>query len=96
MDCLCEDETYSQYFHILFSTIDKFRSYPHAFTFLLRTASLMPHVIIPLCSFFFLKQNQLVDVCEKMQLQAVRIERFIDRMLTAREKAVQVPEEFTN
>uniref|UniRef100_A0A673GIL3 B box and SPRY domain-containing protein-like n=1 Tax=Sinocyclocheilus rhinocerous TaxID=307959 RepID=A0A673GIL3_9TELE len=33
--------------------------------------------------------NQLVDVCEKMQLQALRIERFIDRTLTAREKAVQ-------
>ncbi|XP_065140657.2 B box and SPRY domain-containing protein isoform X1 [Paramisgurnus dabryanus] len=35
-------------------------------------------------------RNQLVDVCEKMQLQALRIERFIDRTLTAREKAVQV------
>uniref|UniRef100_A0A8C1WW51 B-box and SPRY domain containing n=1 Tax=Cyprinus carpio TaxID=7962 RepID=A0A8C1WW51_CYPCA len=34
-------------------------------------------------------RNQLVDVCEKMQLQALRIERFIDRTLTAREKAVQ-------
>lgn len=35
-------------------------------------------------------RNQLVDVCEKMQLQALRIERFIDRTLTARDKAVQV------
>lgn len=31
-----------------------------------------------------------------MQLQALRIERFIDRTLTAREKAVQVPEKFTS
>lgn len=37
-----------------------------------------------------------MDVCEKMQLQALRIERFIDRTLTAREKAVQVPEEFSS
>ncbi|TRZ03583.1 hypothetical protein DNTS_013498 [Danionella cerebrum] len=33
--------------------------------------------------------NQLVDICEKMQLQSLRIERFIDQTLTAREKAAQ-------
>lgn len=35
-------------------------------------------------------QNQLVDSCEKMQLQASRIERFISQTLSAKEKAVQV------
>ncbi|XP_076868135.1 B box and SPRY domain-containing protein [Brachyhypopomus gauderio] len=35
-------------------------------------------------------RNQLVDICEKMQLQALRIERFIKHTLTTRERAVQV------
>lgn len=35
-------------------------------------------------------QNQLVDVCEKIQLQALRIERFIDQTLTAKEQKLQV------
>ncbi|KAK3509058.1 hypothetical protein QTP70_018793 [Hemibagrus guttatus] len=34
-------------------------------------------------------RNQLVDVCEKMQLQAMQIERFINNTLTAKEKALQ-------
>lgn len=36
------------------------------------------------------EQNQLVDVCEKMQLQARRIEHFINKTLTAKERALQV------
>ncbi|XP_072549153.1 B box and SPRY domain-containing protein [Salminus brasiliensis] len=35
-------------------------------------------------------RNQLVDICEKMQLQALRIERFIEHTLSAKERAVQV------
>lgn len=35
-------------------------------------------------------QNHLVDICEKMQLQALRIERFISQTLAVKEKAVQV------
>ncbi|KAM9440366.1 B box and SPRY domain-containing protein [Clarias gariepinus] len=35
-------------------------------------------------------RNQLVDICEKMQLQALQIERFINNTLTAKEKALQV------
>uniref|UniRef100_A0AAY4CEP5 B30.2/SPRY domain-containing protein n=1 Tax=Denticeps clupeoides TaxID=299321 RepID=A0AAY4CEP5_9TELE len=34
-------------------------------------------------------RNQLVDVCEKIQLQTLRIERFISQTLVAREKALQ-------
>ncbi|MCJ8748506.1 hypothetical protein PDJAM_G00165510 [Pangasius djambal] len=34
-------------------------------------------------------RNQLVDICEKMQLQALQIERFISNTLTAKEKALQ-------
>lgn len=55
------------------------------------------------CVFFFfpLYQNQLVDVCEKIQLQALRIEKFIDQTLTAKEQKLQVispsyPHPFTN
>lgn len=40
-----------------------------------------------ICDFF---QNQLVDICETMQLQALQIERFINNTLTAKEKALQV------
>jgi hypothetical protein len=36
------------------------------------------------------KQNQLVNICEKMQLQAQRMERFINQTLTAKERALQV------
>lgn len=35
-------------------------------------------------------QNELVDVCEKMQLQALRIEKFIKQTLTAKEQTLQV------
>ncbi|XP_062845053.1 B box and SPRY domain-containing protein [Trichomycterus rosablanca] len=34
-------------------------------------------------------RNKLVDICEKMQLQALRIERFIKHTLTAKEKNMQ-------
>ncbi|XP_056314426.1 B box and SPRY domain-containing protein [Danio aesculapii] len=47
------------------------------------------HAVTELVTRATIVRNQLVDVCEEMQLQAVRIERFIDRTLTAREKAVQ-------
>ncbi|XP_067263749.1 B box and SPRY domain-containing protein [Chanodichthys erythropterus] len=47
------------------------------------------HTVTELVTRATVVRNQLVDVCEKMQLQALRIERFIDRTLTAREKAVQ-------
>lgn len=35
-------------------------------------------------------QNQLVDVCEKIQLQALRIEKFINQTLTVKEQKLQV------
>lgn len=35
-------------------------------------------------------QNRLVDVCEKMQLQALRIEKFIDQTLSVKEQKLQV------
>lgn len=35
-------------------------------------------------------QNELVDVCEKIQLQALRIEKFINQTLTAKEQKLQV------
>ncbi|KAF4072948.1 hypothetical protein AMELA_G00253210 [Ameiurus melas] len=35
-------------------------------------------------------RNQLVDICEKMQMQALQIERFINNTLTAKEKALQM------
>ncbi|XP_051951889.1 B box and SPRY domain-containing protein-like [Xyrauchen texanus] len=47
------------------------------------------HTVTELVTRATVVRNQLVDVCEKMQLQALRIERFIDRTLTARERAVQ-------
>lgn len=40
-----------------------------------------------ICDLF---QNELVDICEKMQLQALQIERFIKNTLTAKEKTMQV------
>lgn len=51
---------------------------------------------VPVCVFVcvcFFYQNQLVDVCEKIQLQALRIERFIDQTLTAKEQKLQVRNE---
>lgn len=40
--------------------------------------------------FSFSYQDKLVDVCEKMQLQALRIERFIEQTLAAKEQKLQV------
>lgn len=47
------------------------------------------HTVTPLASRVTAVRNQLVDVCEKMQLQALRIERFIDQTLTAKEQKLQ-------
>ncbi|XP_035464620.2 B box and SPRY domain-containing protein [Scophthalmus maximus] len=44
------------------------------------------HAVTPLATRVASIRNQLVDVCEKMQLQALRIERFIDQTLTAKEQ----------
>lgn len=35
-------------------------------------------------------QNRLVDVCEKIQLQAQRIEKFIEQTLSVKEQKLQV------
>lgn len=35
-------------------------------------------------------QNRLVDVCEKIQLQAQRIEKFIAQTLSVKEQKLQV------
>ncbi|XP_063067297.1 B box and SPRY domain-containing protein [Engraulis encrasicolus] len=48
------------------------------------------HTVTPLGTQVTAVRNQLVDVCEKMQLQTLRIERFINQTLSAKEKAVQV------
>ncbi|KAM6900887.1 B box and SPRY domain-containing protein isoform 1-T1 [Lycodopsis pacificus] len=48
------------------------------------------HTVTPLATRVTAVRNQLVDVCEKMQLQAQRIERFIDQTLTAKEQKLQV------
>ncbi|XP_054469015.1 B box and SPRY domain-containing protein [Anoplopoma fimbria] len=48
------------------------------------------HTVTPLATRVTAVRNQLVDVCEKMQLQALRIERFIDQTLTAKEQKLQV------
>ncbi|KAL0965455.1 hypothetical protein UPYG_G00281470 [Umbra pygmaea] len=48
------------------------------------------HTVTPLASRVTSIRNHLVDVCEKMQLQAQRIERFINQTLTAKERALQV------
>ncbi|XP_026153525.1 B box and SPRY domain-containing protein [Mastacembelus armatus] len=47
------------------------------------------HAVTPLATRVTTVRNQLVDVCEKMQLQALRIERFIDQTLTAKEQKLQ-------
>ncbi|CAB1318564.1 unnamed protein product [Coregonus sp. 'balchen'] len=46
--------------------------------------------VTPLASRVTAVRNQLVDICEKMQLQAKRIELFINQTLTAKERALQV------
>ncbi|XP_031133976.1 B box and SPRY domain-containing protein [Sander lucioperca] len=48
------------------------------------------HTVTPLATRVTAVRNQLVDVCEKMQLQALRIERFIDQTLAAKEQKLQV------
>ncbi|XP_071378457.1 B box and SPRY domain-containing protein [Centroberyx affinis] len=47
------------------------------------------HAVTPLAARVTAVRNQLVDVCEKMQLQALRIERFINQTLTAKERMLQ-------
>ncbi|XP_044029231.1 B box and SPRY domain-containing protein [Siniperca chuatsi] len=47
------------------------------------------HTVTPLATRVTAVRNQLVDVCEKIQLQALRIERFIDQTLTAKEQMLQ-------
>ncbi|KAM9735138.1 B box and SPRY domain-containing protein [Menidia menidia] len=47
------------------------------------------HSVTPLASRVSAVRNQLVDVCEKMQLQALRIERFVDQTLAAKEQKLQ-------
>ncbi|XP_034402778.1 B box and SPRY domain-containing protein [Cyclopterus lumpus] len=48
------------------------------------------HTVTPLATRVTAVRNQLVDVCEKMQLQALRVERFINQTLTAKEQKLQV------
>nr|XP_020456577.1 B box and SPRY domain-containing protein-like [Monopterus albus] len=47
------------------------------------------HTVTPLATRVTAVRNQLVDVCEKMQLQALRIERFINQTLTAKDQKLQ-------
>ncbi|KAG7223852.1 hypothetical protein INR49_015342 [Caranx melampygus] len=47
------------------------------------------HTVTPLATRVTTVRNHLVDVCEKMQLQALRIERFIEQTLTAKEQKLQ-------
>ncbi|KAM8743429.1 B box and SPRY domain-containing protein [Acanthopagrus schlegelii] len=47
------------------------------------------HTVTPLAARVTAVRNQLVDVCEKIQLQALRIEKFIDQTLTAKEQKLQ-------
>lgn len=48
------------------------------------------HTLTPLATRVSLVRNQLVDVCEKIQLQALRIERFVDHTLVDKEQKLQV------
>lgn len=48
------------------------------------------HTVAPLSARVTAVRNQLVDTCEKIQLQALRIERFINQTLTAKEQKLQV------
>ncbi|GAA6217136.1 B box and SPRY domain-containing protein isoform X1 [Lates japonicus] len=47
------------------------------------------HTVTPLATRVTAVRNQLVDVCEKIQLQALRIEKFIDQTLTVKEQKLQ-------
>ncbi|XP_068191618.1 B box and SPRY domain-containing protein isoform X2 [Antennarius striatus] len=47
------------------------------------------HSVTPLAARVAAVRNQLVDVCEKIQLQALRIEKFIDQTLTVKEQKLQ-------
>ncbi|XP_023275442.1 B box and SPRY domain-containing protein-like [Seriola lalandi dorsalis] len=47
------------------------------------------HTVTPLATRVTTVRNQLVDVCEKMQLKALRLERFIDQTLTTKEQKLQ-------
>ncbi|KAK5879050.1 hypothetical protein CesoFtcFv8_024395 [Champsocephalus esox] len=48
------------------------------------------HSVTPVATRVTAVRNHLVDVCEKLQLQALRIERFIEQTLTAKEQKLQV------
>ncbi|XP_037341265.1 B box and SPRY domain-containing protein [Pungitius pungitius] len=48
------------------------------------------HTVTPLATRVTAVRNRLVDVCEKMQLQALRIERFIEQTLTDKERKLQL------
>uniref|UniRef100_A0A8C7YV01 B-box and SPRY domain containing n=1 Tax=Oryzias sinensis TaxID=183150 RepID=A0A8C7YV01_9TELE len=47
------------------------------------------HAVTPLATRVTAVRNQLVDVCEKMQLQAKRIEGFIEQTLSTKEQKLQ-------
>ncbi|XP_047229328.1 B box and SPRY domain-containing protein [Girardinichthys multiradiatus] len=47
------------------------------------------HSVAPLARRVSAIRNQLVDVCEKIQLQALRIEKFIQQTLTAKDQKLQ-------
>ncbi|XP_029371733.1 B box and SPRY domain-containing protein [Echeneis naucrates] len=47
------------------------------------------HTVAPVATRVTAVRNHLVDVCEKIQLQALRIERFINQVLTAKEQKLQ-------
>ncbi|XP_045923275.1 B box and SPRY domain-containing protein [Micropterus dolomieu] len=47
------------------------------------------HTVTPLATRVTAVRNELVDVCEKIQLQALRIEKFINQTLTAKEQKLQ-------
>lgn len=48
------------------------------------------HAPLIICVCVCVLQNQLVDVCEKMQLKALRIEKFINQTLTAKDQRLLV------
>ncbi|KAJ3605689.1 hypothetical protein NHX12_027733 [Muraenolepis orangiensis] len=52
--------------------------------------SCLGHSVTRLATRVTAVRNQLVDVCEKIQLQALRIERFVSHTLAAKERALQV------
>ncbi|XP_013871463.1 B box and SPRY domain-containing protein [Austrofundulus limnaeus] len=47
------------------------------------------HAVTPLASRVTAVRNQLVDVCEKMQLQALRIDKFIEQTLETKKQKLQ-------